>query len=48
MHLGSILVDEHISPFAPAALMAPVRLFIRPHLTNALERAAQTRREYPC
>jgi hypothetical protein len=48
MHFRPIVVDENILPFAPAALMAPVRLFIRPHLACALERAAQTRREYPC
>jgi hypothetical protein len=48
MHFRPILVDEHFAPFAPAALMAAVRLLVRPRLAHALEYAAQTRREYPC
>ena len=41
MHLQASSVDEHVAPFAPAALMAPVRLFVRPHLaqrSNTLRR----------
>ena len=41
MHVRGI-VDEHVAPAAPAALVASIRLLFRQHLSNAFERIAQT------
>lgn len=48
MHCRPIVADEHVPPFAPIALMAPVRLFVGTHLTHPFECVPQTRGKYPC
>lgn len=35
MHIRPIFSDDDVLPLAPPALMAAIRLLVRPHLPNA-------------
>jgi hypothetical protein len=47
MHIGSIFSDDDLVPLAPPALMAAIRLLVRPHLPNAFYPVPQARGENP-